>query len=335
MEALFYEKLDDRKVKCMACSHFCIIKNGQKGRCGVRENSDGILQSLVYRKVIAQSVDPIEKKPLYHFKPGSYSYSIAAVGCNFKCVFCQNSHIAQMPADQGIVQGRDTNPETIVAEALKTGCRSISYTYTEPTVFCELALETSKIAKEKGLFNIFVTNGFMSDQLLDAFSPYLNAANVDLKAFDEKFYARYCKAKLEPVKRNIKRMTERGILVEITTLLIPGLNDDRDDLAKMADFIAEEAGIRTPWHISRFHPAYKMTDRPATPVSSLEKAYQIGRKAGLRYVYLGNAAGSGFEDTYCHSCQAVLIRRHGYRIENYLDEKGICPECGQKAFGLF
>ena len=336
MEALIYEKLDGKRVKCHICHHFCVIKEGKRGICGVRENKSGRLMSLVYPKVIATSIDPIEKKPLFHLKPGSSSYSIATVGCNFKCAFCQNSNIAQMPKDHnGMIQGSDFLPESIVKEAVKTGCDSISYTYTEPTVFFELALETARLAKKQGLFNIFVTNGYMSTKALEMVAPYLDAANVDLKAFNDRFYQTYCRAGLEPVKKNIRKMKDLGILVEITTLLIPGLNDDKGDLQAMAGYIANDIGRETPWHISRFHPCYNMTDRKPTPVAALEKAYEAGKAAGLEYVYIGNVPGLSSENTYCSSCNELLVKRYAYQIENFLQEKGKCPRCGTIVHGIY
>ena len=336
METLIYEKLEENAVKCNICNHFCVIKDGKKGRCRVRENKGGKLLSLVYPKVIAKGVDPIEKKPLFHLKPGSFSYSIATVGCNFKCAFCQNSDIAQMPRDFiGMIQGKEMFPESIVTEALKKGCESISYTYTEPTIFFELALETAMLAKKKGLLNVFVTNGYMSTPLLEMVSPFLDAANVDLKAFNDRFYQTYCKARLEPVKENIKQMKDMGILVEITTLLIPGLNDDENEICAMADYIANDLGRETPWHISRFHPSYNMTDRPATSISSLEKAYSAGKAAGLFHVYIGNVPGSSSENTYCSSCNELLVRRYAYQIENYMSEGGKCPKCETITYGIY
>ncbi|MCP3874092.1 MAG: AmmeMemoRadiSam system radical SAM enzyme [Desulfobacteraceae bacterium] len=336
METLLYDKLDGKSVRCLICNHFCVIKDGKKGICQVRENKDGKLISLVFPKVIATSVDPIEKKPIFHLKPGSSSYSIATVGCNFKCDFCQNSNIAHMPSDfNGTIQGKDLNPDQIVKEAIKTGCDSISYTYTEPTVFFELAFETAKLAKKEGLYNIFVTNGYMSTKALEMVSDTLDAANVDLKAFNNNFYKTYCKATLEPVKETLKKMKALGILLEITTLLIPGLNDEPNDIKDMAEFIANDLGCETPWHISRFHPCYKMTNRPPTSVSALEKVYAQGKAAGLRYVYVGNVPGKSSENTYCHSCNTLLIKRFGYQIENYLQRGGKCPGCGSPAWGVY
>lgn len=336
METLIYEKLDEKTVKCGICRHFCVIKDGKKGICQVRENKDGRLVSLVYSKVIAASVDPIEKKPIFHLKPGSLSYSIATPGCNFRCAFCQNADIAQMPADfNGMIQGKDLSPEWIVDQAVKKGCRSISYTYTEPTVFFELAFDTARLAKSHGLFNVFVTNGYMSDDLLEMVSPYLDAANVDLKSFSDRFYQTFCKARLEPVKENIRKMLDLGILVELTTLLIPGLNDGKDEIKAMAEYIANDLGRDTPWHISRFHPCYHMTDRPPTPVVALEMAYEAGKKAGLRYVYTGNVPGLLSENTFCHSCNALLVKRYGYTIENHVQENGKCPQCQAIVHGIY
>jgi len=339
METLVYEKLDKKAVKCHICNHFCVIKDGKRGLCRVRENRDGRLMSLVYPKVIAKSVDPIEKKPVFHLKPGSYSYSIATVGCNFRCAFCQNADIAQMPVDyngmEGMIQGTDFSPESIVKEAVKTGCKSISYTYTEPTIYFELALNTARLAREQDLLNIFVTNGYMSTKVLEMVSPYLDAANVDLKAFDDRFYQTWCKARLEPVKENIKKMKDMGILVELTTLLIPGLNDDRDDINAMAEYIANDLGRETPWHISRFHPCYNMMDRPSTPLSALEDAYGAGKAAGLKYVYIGNVPGRASENTYCHSCGELLVQRYAYQIENFMKAEGRCPQCDAIAYGIY
>jgi pyruvate formate lyase activating enzyme len=341
METIIYKKLEDRSVRCGICRHFCLIREGKRGICQVRENRGGKLISLVYPRIIAQSIDPIEKKPIFHLKPGSFSYSIATVGCNFKCAFCQNASIAQMPPDQmsvdikGRIQGKLISPEEIVAQAVKSGCESISYTYTEPTVFFELALETARLAKEKGLFNIFVTNGYMSEKALRMVAPFLDAANVDLKAFSDNFYKTYCKAALKPVKENIRLMRKLGVMVEVTTLLIPGLNDDKQEIKALAEFIAHDLGPETPWHVSRFHPCYRMKDRSATSVSAIMAACEAGKKAGLRYVYAGNVAGQGWENTVCHSCGTVLVKRYGYHTDNCLAPGGLCPECKSAAYGIY
>lgn len=336
METCLYDKLEGKAVRCRICNHFCVIDPGKRGICGVRENRDGFLVSLTYDKIIAHSVDPIEKKPIFHALPGSLSYSIATVGCNFQCRFCQNSDIAQMPRDRnGAVMGRAMTPAGIVAEAVDRGCRSISYTYTEPSVFFELALDTARLARDKGLLNIFVTNGYMSPDLVKTVAPVLDAANVDLKAFSDGFYRKYCKARLEPVKETLRLMKAAGILVEVTTLVIPGLNDDPDELSAMADFIASDLGVDTPWHLSRFHPSYRLTDRGATPAATLETACDIGRQAGLCYVYTGNLPGAASENTHCHACNTLLVERHGYRTSDLMRPGGRCPSCDTPAAGIY
>ena len=336
MEALLYETLDDLKVCCHLCAHHCKIADGRMGICKVRVNRKGRLETLVYGKVVARNVDPIEKKPLFHFLPGSRSYSIATVGCNFKCRFCQNADIAQLPAErQGLIIGKDTPPEDVVAEAVAAGCASIAYTYTEPTIFFEFALAVAKQAHAAGLANVFVTNGYMSAEALDQVAPYLDAANVDLKAYTEAFYRDMCQARLAPVKATLKRMKTRGILVEVTTLVIPGLNDDPTELKALAVFLADELGPDTPWHLSRFHPTYRLTDRPDTPVETLAKARQIGLEAGLKYVYIGNVPGSGAENTYCPGCGNSVINRFHYNTRVRLIDGNRCAYCHEPIDGIF
>jgi len=335
MEAYLYEKYEDQKVRCNLCSHLCLIKSGRRGICGVRENKAGVLETLVFGRTIAQNVDPIEKKPLFHLLPGSRSYSIATVGCNFKCRFCQNADIAQMPNDRhGAIMGASVTPEDIVADAVAQQCRSIAYTYTEPTIYFELAYETARIAHERGLKNVFVTNGYMSLQALEMVAPYLDAANVDLKSFSEAFYKSQCSAKLEPVKEALRKMKALNIMVEVTTLMIPGLNDDPEEVSQLAAFIAQELGPETPWHISRFHPTYRLTDRDPTPVKTLRSAYEIGKTAGLHYIYMGNVSGHGGENTYCHSCQALLVERTGFHVRNNAIRRERCPECQTPVYGI-
>ncbi len=335
MEACLYERLDDRKVRCHLCNHQCVIKDGKRGICGVRENQDGILKTLVYGKLIAQHVDPIEKKPLYHVLPGTLSYSIATVGCNFKCRFCQNADIAQLPADRkGMIVGEPCTPEDVVTAATRSGCRSIAYTYTEPTVFFEFAHDTARLAHEQGLLNVFVTNGYMTSEALHMIKPYLDAANVDLKAFNDDFYKQQCSAKREYVMQTLQLMKSLGIFVEVTTLLIPGLNDDRKELEQLASFVVDSLGPDTPWHISRFHPTYKLTDRPPTPAESIHEARRIGLDAGLRYVYSGNLPGDDGENTRCYSCGHPLIERWGYRISKNVIQDGKCPKCDATIDGI-
>jgi len=336
MEAYLYEPLEDKKVKCNLCSHRCVIKEGRRGICGVRENRSGILLTLVYGKAIACHVDPIEKKPLFHFLPGTLSYSIATVGCNLRCKFCQNADIAQMPADhKGVIMGDTVTPQEVVAAADKSGCRSISYTYTEPTVFFEFAYDAAKIAHERGIRNVFVTNGYMTAEALKMVEPYLDAANVDLKAFSDRYYKELCGARLKYVQETLKRMKACGIFVEVTTLIVPGLNDDSTELKELAKFIANDLGTETPWHISRFHPTYKLTDRPPTPVKTLTMAREIGLAAGLKYVYTGNVPGNSGENTFCPACGEVVIERWGFQVGSLRIKDGRCTLCGAGIDGVW
>ena len=335
MEAYLYEKLDDRKVQCNLCNHRCIIKDQRRGICKVRENREGRLVSLVYGRLIAGNADPIEKKPLYHFLPASRSYSIATVGCNFKCRFCQNADIAQMPADRsGMIMGDQVTPQAVVDAAIQSGCKSISYTYTEPTIFFEFAYDTALLACDRGLKNVFVSNGYMTIEALEMIGPYLDAANVDLKSFSDDYYQTQCGAKLEPVKASLKQMRRQGIFVEVTTLLIPGLNDDRPQLEALARFLADELGPDTPWHVSRFIPQYKYLDSNATPIETIQKAEHIGKQAGLKYVYPGNIPGTRSESTFCPNCQKLLIERQGYQIINNEIENSACPKCDTPIAGF-
>ncbi|MGA6926429.1 MAG: AmmeMemoRadiSam system radical SAM enzyme [Desulfosarcina sp.] len=335
MEAWLYQGMPDQRVRCRLCSHHCVIDSGSRGICGVRENRNGVLETHVYGRLIAAGDDPIEKKPIFHLMPGSRSFSIATVGCNFKCRFCQNADIAQMPADrEGAIAGDPTPPEQVVSAARQRGCASIAYTYTEPTVFFEFACDTAHLAHRQGLKNIFVTNGYMSAAALERVSPWLDAANVDLKAFSDTFYKQQCGARLEPVKATLRRMKRLKIWVEVTTLVIPGLNDDPEELSRLADFIAGDLGPETPWHVSRFHPTYRLKDRGPTPVETLIQAKEIGVSAGLKYVYTGNIPCQGGEDTRCSGCGEVMITRRGFRIvENRLKE-GRCGGCGTVMDGV-
>jgi len=333
-EAMLYEKTDRNHIRCSLCAHRCRIKPSDRGICGVRENRDGTLFSLVYGRVIAENVDPIEKKPLFHVLPGSKSFSIATVGCNFRCTFCQNHDISQTPRETGSIFGRESTPEKMVEKARKTGSKTIAYTYTEPTIYFEFAYNTAKMAHEKGLKNVFVTNGFMTEEAIESISPYLHAANVDLKAFREDFYKKHCGARLQPVLDSLKKMKSLGIWVEVTTLLIPTLNDSNEELRQIAEFI-HSLGAETPWHISRFHPRYRMDDLPPTPVASIHRAAEIGKTAGLKYVYSGNIPGDEGENTFCSHCKELLIDRHGFYIERINLEDTHCPRCETPLDGIF
>lgn len=334
-EALMYEKYPGGMVRCNLCRHRCTIKPGNRGICHVRENRGGVLVSLVYGMAVAEHIDPIEKKPLFHVLPGSSTYSIATVGCNFRCRHCQNHSIAQFePGADGYVGGHFVSPAEIVQRAVESGCRSISYTYTEPTVFYEYVLETAQLGQAAGLKNILVTNGYITTEALDILAPLIDAANIDLKGFDPRFYERVVGGKLEEVLDCIRDYQRHGIWLEITSLIIPGENDSDEQLNGMAAFIAEELGIQVPWHISRFFPQYRMTDRAPTPPDSLERALQAGKRNHLQHLYVGNIAG-GLEHTFCPACGAVLIERQGYRVTvNHLEE-GICRKCAARITGLW
>jgi pyruvate formate lyase activating enzyme len=333
-EAMLYEKLAEQIVHCNLCAHRCTIKSDRRGICGVRENRDGVLYSLVYGTLIAEHIDPIEKKPFFHVYPGSRSYSIAAVGCNFQCDFCQNHEISQMPRSTLMIMGEDIPCAEIVARAKKSGSKTIAYTYTEPTVYFELAYETAMLACKEGLKNLFVTNGFMSAEAIEMIAPYLAAANVDLKSFRDDFYQKQCGARLVPVLETLVKMKQMGIWVEITTLLIPGLNDSDQELKDVAEFIAR-LGVETPWHISRFHPQFKMRDVPMTPLTSLHRAAEIGKLQGLKYVYSGNAPGDEGESTYCSNCHDCLIKRHGFNVVGTNLTGNKCSKCGTELEGIF
>jgi pyruvate formate lyase activating enzyme len=336
MEAALWEALEDGGVRCRLCNHRCRIKEGKRGICGVRENVAGRLHTLVYGRLVARNVDPIEKKPLFHVLPGSQSYSIATVGCNFRCRFCQNADIAQLPADRdGRIVGRPVQAEAVVEDAGRHRCATIAYTYTEPTVFFEFAFDTATLALEKGIRNVFVTNGYMTPEAVERLGPVLAAANVDLKAFSDKFYKEMCAARLAPVLDTLRLMKKAGIFVEVTTLIIPGANDDPGELRQLAEFLVTDLGPETPWHISRFHPTYKLTDRPPTPVQTLRQAREIGLSAGLRYVYTGNVPGEEAESTFCHRCGEKLIERWGFTvIANHIQD-GKCPDCGAAIDGIW
>lgn len=332
-EALLYEKLDGSSVRCHLCGHMCTISNTKRGKCAVRENRDGTLYSLVYGKVISQNVDPIEKKPLFHFLPGSRSFSIATVGCNFHCLHCQNYEISQYPRDTSLeIPGQNVTPEDVVQSALKSRSQSISYTYTEPTIFFEFALDCAKLAKVKGIRNVFVSNGYTSPDAARMIAPYLDANNIDLKGSD-RFYREICGARLEPVKNTIRLMKDLGVWVEITTLIIPDHNDSDQDLWDITAFIAS-LDPEIPWHVSRFYPTYKLNDKPRTPIASLRKAVEIGRRAGLKYIYEGNVPGEG-ETTFCPACKTGVLTRFGYTITDSRMKEGRCANCNAAIAGVW
>jgi pyruvate formate lyase activating enzyme len=356
-EARFYEPIPDKKVLCTLCPHDCRIRNNGRGACSVPYNRDGELYTLAYNKVVAREVNPIEKKPFFHFHPGSYAYSISTVGCNLRCAYCQNWQISQWPKDHlpkklnksaedtpeplcpqleamdAEVPGEPINPAEVLRAAAHTGCLSVSYTFTKPTIFYELAYDTAVLAREQGLKNNFVSNGFISEVPLREIAPLLDAVNIDLKFFREASYRRISRARLQPVLDAIRLYHALGVWVEVTTLVVPGLNDSDEELSRIAEFLCD-VDPAIPWHLSRYYPAYRMFDHPFTPVHTLQRAREIGRKAGLRYVYEGNVPGEGGENTYCYQCDALLINRFGFFVRQNRIRGGACPDCGTSIDGL-
>jgi pyruvate formate lyase activating enzyme len=333
-EAMFYEKLDEKKVRCFLCAHHCLIKEGKRGICYVRKNIDGTLYTLVYGRVVSMNIDPIEKKPLFHFQPGSTSFSIASVGCNFRCEHCQNFEISQYPKEhEGEILGQHVTPEAIVEAAERNGCKSISYTYTEPTIFFEFAYDCARLAHKRGIKNIFVSNGYTTPEATKVIAPYLDGNNIDLKGNND-FYKKICGAKLDPVKETIKLMKELGVWVEVTTLIIPDYNDSEEDLRNIAEFI-KSVDPFMPWHVTQFYPTYLLTDKPRTPIKTLRRARDIGFETGLKYVYEGNVPGEGGENTYCHNCKKLLIKRFGFSIIENMVKDGNCSECGADIKGMW
>ncbi len=336
-KAILWEPLapGDRRVRCNLCAHRCVIPPGKLGACCVRENVDGELVTLVYERTIAQHVDPIEKKPLFHFLPGTTAFSIATPGCNFRCAFCQNWEISQMPREAHEVVGRAATPREIGRAAQRAGCAAIAYTYTEPTIFGEYALDCAAEARALGLKNVFVSNGYMTPEFIDLMVGRIDAINVDLKAGRGEFYRKLSGAALEPVLANLKRLHAVGIWVEVTTLVVPGANDSDDELRWVAAYLHDELGPDTPWHISRFYPQYRMAATPPTPTATLERAWLIGRDAGLRYVYVGNVPGNHSESTFCPQCGQAAVERAGYQVGRVRVRDGRCDRCGAAIAGVW
>jgi pyruvate formate lyase activating enzyme len=332
-KALLGEPLEGKIVACHLCAHECRIPEGKSGVCRVRKNLGGELFSLNSDRVIAANLDPIEKKPLYHFLPGSYSFSIASMGCNFSCRFCQN-HSISMVNEEKDIQGDEISPAQLVAMAGKSRARSLSYTYTEPTVFFELTLEAARLGRAAGLKNVLVSNGYLTRQALSLLGPFLDGANIDLKSFNDEFYRKYCSARLQPVLGTISAMREMGIWVEVTTLLIPGLNDDRREISGLISFLCGlDASI--PWHVSRFFPNYRLLDIPPTEARVIHDFLQSAADKGLKFLYGGNLADSKWSDTRCPECHEVLIVRSGYHVENRGLQKGCCRFCGARIPGVW
>ena len=331
-KAMFYEKLKNNFVRCDLCPNNCVLKENEVGTCGVRQNIGGELFSLVYNQPVSIHIDPIEKKPLYHFYPGTNILSIATVGCNLRCNFCQNWTISQTRPNEA--QAYQATPEQIIAMAKEYDCQSIAFTYTEPTVFYEYMLDIAKLAKEEGLKTVMVTCGYINEKPLRELVKYMDAANIDLKGFSDEFYSTYTTGSLQPVLNTLQIAKEEGMFFEITNLVIPQANDDPILIRAMCKWIKENIGDEYPLHFSRFFPQYKLTNRPPTPVKTLEMAYDIAVEEGLKYVYIGNVGNIG-EDTYCSNCGKLLIDRSGYSLEEINIKNGKCKFCGEEIFGEF
>jgi len=328
-EAAFYKKLKDKIVQCNLCRRACAIMEGEKGQCGVRKNLGGKFYSLVYGRTLTMEIDPIEKKPLYHFKPGSQCMGISTFGCNFFCLHCQNAGISQERSEQAIAKVPFTSPEQIVEETLAAGVEGIAYTYTEPVIFAEYALDTMRLARKKGLYNVWVSNGYMSKECIDAIAPFLDVINVDFKG-NERFYKEVCgNVRVEFIKENIKLLHKKKVHQEITNLVVPGYNDNEKDFKEVSEFIAS-IDKAMPLHFTRFWPQHKMQHLPPTDEGKLRRAKEIALKAGLKYVYVGNVAAE--ENTFCLKCGAVLVKRFGLAGEAVgLDKSGKCKKCGAKS----
>ena len=332
-EALYYEKSDNKNVNCQLCPRFCIIPQGKRGYCKVRENRNGTLYSLSFGKPVSIHVDPIEKKPLFHFLPATNAFSLATVGCNLNCKFCQNWEISQAkPEDVYFVS---LEPRDLVRKVKESGTYTIAYTYTEPTVFYEYVLETAKIARQEGIKNVMHSNGYINEKPLRELAKYLDAANIDLKGFSEEYYNKICEGTLQPVLRSLKILKEEGVHLEITNLVLPGYNDNMEIIKKMCVWIKDNLGAETPLHFTRFQPMYKLIALTPTPVQTLEKARLIALDCGLKYVYIGNVPGHPGEHTYCPKCKKMLIRRSGYIVGEINLDDGKCKFCGEKIEGIW
>ncbi len=327
-EGVLFDKLPGNRVKCNVCSHRCSIGGGKYGICGTRKNIDGKIYSTIYNTISSEAVDPIEKKPLYHFLPGTLSYSLGSIGCNFRCEHCQNWNISQVTLEEAYT--KELTPEEAVKRALSTGCSSISWTYNEPSIWHEYTYDSAVLAKSAGLRTVYVTNGYITPEALRRIAPYLDAYRVDIKSFSEEFYRKVCSARLAPVLESTKLAKELGMHVETVTLLIPSRNDSQQEITQLVRWVHENLGIDTPMHFTRFYPMYKMEDASPTPVSTLEMAYEIAKKEGMRFVYLGNVPGHRYENTYCPECKSLLIDRAGFRVGAVRIKDGKCQQCGEK-----
>ncbi len=333
VEARYYEKLPNKRVKCLLCPRECAIDNLETGYCGVRTNRGGIYYTMVYGRPVTAHNDPIEKKPLFHFLPGSKAFSIATVGCNVNCKFCQNWEISQVGPSQ--VPSYDAPPEVIVESAKSGGAQSIAYTYTEPVVFAEYMYDTARLGRSRGIRSVMITNGYINAQPMIDLCGVLDAVKVDLKAFTQKFYDEMVTGELKPVLDTLELLKKQGMWTEIVYLVIPTWNDDPGEIREMAQWIKSDLEVDTPVHFSRYHPQYLVKNIPPTPVSTLEKCHSICREEGLRYVYIGNVPGHRAEKTYCPECGEVVVDRTGYYIKSVNIKEGRCIKCGARIAGVW
>lgn len=333
MATMLWEPGKNGSVRCLLCPHSCRLAPGATGICGARFNRKGEMRSLVENVVSSVQMDPVEKKPLYHFLPGTKTFSVGSVGCNFSCRFCQNFHISVIPPS-GVVNGKRVAPEHLVDLAVRNHAKSMAFTYNEPTVFFELVYNTAAVARLHKLPVILVSNGYMGEDALTGLHNRVQAANVDLKSFSDRFYRDYCGARLQPVLDNLKRIRTLGWWLEVTTLLIPGVNDSEAEVRDCASFICKELGPDTPWHLSAFHGAYRMADHPASTLAQLETAWRIGKGEGLRHVYMGNMTSAVGANTYCPDCGELVVERRGFETL-MAAEGGTCPKCGQVIAGVW
>lgn len=326
-EGVLFDELPGKKIKCHVCSHRCTIAEGKVGICRTRQNKNGKIYTLIYNTVSSEAVDPIEKKPLYHFLPGTLSYSLGSIGCNFRCEHCQNWNISQVNPEESYTM--EITPETAIQRALESGSKSISWTYNEPAIWHEYTFDSAMLAKKAGLKTVYVTNGYITQEALRRIAPYLDAYRVDIKSFSEDFYRKICGARLAPVLESTKLAKELGMHVETVTLIIPGKNDSPGEITQIVQWVHDNVGIDTPMHFTRFHPMYKMDGLHPTSLDTLEMAHDIAKKAGMRFVYIGNVGGHKYENTYCPKCNALLIDRLGFRVGAVKIRDGKCPECGE------
>ncbi|MFP4355847.1 MAG: AmmeMemoRadiSam system radical SAM enzyme [Phycisphaerae bacterium] len=333
-DAMMWKAKDGQTVACELCGQRCVIQAGKYGLCRVRQNVAGQLKTLNYGMLVALNVDPIEKKPLFHVLPGSRSLSIAAAGCNFQCEFCQNWQISQSPQNGGI-RGQASTAKQVVVAAANYDCSSIAYTYTEPTIFFEFAYDCAQLAGQEGIKNVFVSNGFLTPQAIETIAPHLDAINVDLKAFKDETYRKVMKASLQPVLDCLVALKDHGVWTEVTTLIVPDMNDSPEELRDLASFLSQQLGPQTPWHVSRFHGDYKMQDRVVTPIETLQMACAIGQEAGLKHIYCGNVHGRTDENTYCPNCGDVVVRRVGFSVRQVCLTDGRCDNCSQPVAGIW